>query len=230
MPPTRLVLASQSPRRRLLLALLPYPLTTIVPDVDEDLHLDADPATYVLRTAQQKAEAASVRLPEINGSTRTIVIAADTTVALEDQVMGKPGNAAEARDMLIALRGRTHQVHTGLCLVDRTAHREELSVHSAEVTMRAYSDDELEAYIATGDPFDKAGAYAIQDPVFRPVEHLAGCYLGVMGLSICDLVRLLARLELRDSLDMAVLAELHRGFDCPLFKAIQPARNPGTEQ
>jgi len=126
--------------------------------------------------------------------------------------MGKPAGPDEAGDMLRALRGRTHEVHTAVCVLEPAAGRELVSVHSAAVTMRAYSDAEIDAYIATGDPFDKAGAYAIQHPVFQPVARLAGCFLGVVGLSLCDLIPLLRQLDVPDRFDPAALVDTHQGI------------------
>lgn len=216
MTPLHFILASQSPRRRQLLELLQYPYAVLVPDVDEDLHLDQDPATYVQRTARQKAEAVAGQLPALTVE-RVVVIAADTTVALAGEIMGKPADAAEASEMLIRLRGRTHQVHTGLCLVDVGANREIISVHSAAVTMRDYTIEEINRYVATGDPMDKAGAYAIQHPQFRPVARLEGCYLAVMGLSLCDLILRLAQMDHAPAYARASLIAAHEGFDCPLL-------------
>ncbi len=206
------ILASQSPRRRQLFGLLGHPFQTLIPDVDEDVHLGAGPAGYVLRTAQQKAEAIAATLPPAPPGQRRLIVAADTTVALDGAILGKPGDAAEARAMLASLRGRTHDVHTGICVVDTAAGRELSSVSSAAVTMRDYSDAETAAYIATGDPFDKAGGYAIQHPVFRPVASLAGCFLAVVGLSLCDLIPLLRQLDVADRFDPAALVDAHHGF------------------
>ena len=204
------ILASASPRRRELLALLGYPFEVVVSGADEDAHLDATPAAYVRHTARYKAETVARELPPV-GDARRLIIAADTTVALDGAILGKPATPAEARAMLVALRGRDHNVHTAVCLVDSDG-REESSVHTAVVTMRDYSDAEVEAYIATGDPFDKAGGYAIQHPAFRPVAALSGCYLGVMGLSLCDLIPLLRRLDVPDRFDPAALVDAHSGF------------------
>jgi septum formation protein len=205
-----LILASASPRRRELLGLLGYPFEVIVSGADEDDHLDAGPAAYVLHTARYKAETVARDLPPTQGA-RRLIIAADTTVALDDAILGKPASADEARAMLVALRGRAHHVHTAVCVVDSDG-REESSVHTAAVTMRDYSDAEIESYIATGDPFDKAGGYAIQHPAFRPVAGLSGCYLGVVGLPLCDLVPLLRRLDVPDRFDPAALVDAHAGF------------------
>ncbi len=218
MPPIHLILASASPRRQALLGLLGYPFSVVVSGVDEDVHLDNDPPTYVARTARHKAQAIVQSLPlpppdsTLPSPLRQIIIAADTTVALGDTIMGKPAGPAEARAMLRSLRDQTHAVHTAVCVLEPDTGRERVSVHSAAVTMRAYSDAEIEAYIATGDPFDKAGAYAIQHPTFRPVARLAGCFLGVVGLSLCDLILLLRQLDVPDRFDPAALVDAHQGF------------------
>lgn len=205
----RLILASGSPRRRELLGLLDYPFEVVVSGADEDSHLDAGPAAYVLHTAWNKALAVATELPPTRES-RRLIIAADTTVDLDGVIMAKPATADEAREMLVALRGRVHSVHTAMCVLDEDG-REESVVHTAMITMRSYSDEEIAAYIATGDPFDKAGAYAIQHPTFSPVAALSGCYLGVMGLPLCDLIPLLRRHGLPDRFDPAALVDAHRG-------------------
>lgn len=206
------VLASQSPRRRELFGLLGYPFEIMAPDVDEDLHLSAGPATYVVRTARQKAEAVAAAQPPAQEGLRRLIVAADTTVALEGDILAKPGDDEEARAMLAALRGRTHEVHTGVCVIDAAAGRELSAVSTAAVTMRSYSDAEITAYIATGDPFDKAGGYAIQHPDFRPVAALSGCFLAVVGLSLCDLIPLLRELDVPDRFSPAALVDVHRGY------------------
>ncbi len=221
MPPTHFLLASQSPRRRQLLGLLGYPFEVVAPDVDEDVHLDAGPATYVLRTAQQKAEAAARLTPAPTSAPHPIIIAADTTVALDGAILGKPAGADEARRMLLALRGRSHDVHTGLCLVDAAGGREVAAVHSTVVTMRDYSAAEIDAYVATGDPLDKAGAYAIQHAGFTPVAALDGCYLTVVGLSLCGLIALLRDLGVPCRASRAELLALHDGYPCPLFERVR---------
>ena len=217
----RFILASQSPRRRQLLALLGYPFEVVVPNVDEDVHLDAGPATYVLRTAQQKAEAVA-RLRLLADTTlHPIIIAADTTVALDGAILGKPADADEARRMLLGLRGRAHDVHTGVCVVDAAGGREVAAVHSTVVTMRDYSAAQIDAYVATGDPLDKAGAYAIQHAGFSPVAALDGCYLTVVGLSLCGLIALLRELGVPCRASRAALLAAHDGFPCPLLEQIQ---------
>ena len=214
---THLILASQSPRRRALLALLGYPYTSLVSGADEEAHLEAGPATYVLRTAQQKAEAVAgaAGLPA-----NSLIIAADTTVALDGAILGKPADDADARRMLLALRGRAHEVYTAVCVVDNAGGRERSHVHTSLVTMRDYSPAEIDAYIATGDPLDKAGAYGIQHAQFQPVTRLDGCFLGVMGLSLCELLLLLAEVGLPCRASLAELRAAHQGHACPVLNSL----------
>ncbi len=206
----RFILASGSPRRRELLGLLNYPLDIVVSGADEDAHLDKPAADYVLHTARRKAESVAGMLPP-DPVFQRVVIAADTTVALDGAILGKPATADEARQMLARLRGRVHQVHTAVCVADAEGH-EASAVHTAQVTMRDYGDAEIDAYVATGDPFDKAGGYAIQHPVFRPVAALSGCYLGVMGLSLCDLIPMLRALDIPDRYVPSRLVDAHQGY------------------
>ena len=188
------ILASQSPRRRELLKLCGYPFVTRVAEVDENSVSHPNLAQDCIQTAQLKARAISDQIV-VPQAERTILIAADTTVGLDGNMMGKPTDEEDAQRMLIALRNRTHEVHTGVVLLDLDTGQELSGSHTAIVTMRPYSDQEIIDYVATGDPLDKAGAYAIQNHQFKPVSKLDGCYLGVMGLSICHLLQLLDQLE-----------------------------------
>lgn len=168
--------------------------------VDEDSVTHPDPAVNVVRTARLKAEAAaSLSADEAD----KIVIAADTTVALDGEMLNKPGDTVDARATLRRLRGRTHQVHTGLVLLDAGRGRTVTAVTTTDVAMRDYGDDEIDAYVATGDPLDKAGSYAIQHAGFRPVARLSGCYTGVVGLPLCRLVRTLRELGVGVDLPVA---------------------------
>ena len=124
-----------------------------------------------------------------------IVIAADTLVALEGEVLGKPRDARHAVEMLTQLRGRRHLVYSGLTILDIRQNRMINEIVETPVWMRAYSDAEIAAYVASGDPTDKAGAYAIQHPSFMPVERIEGCYANVMGLPLCHVYRGLAALN-----------------------------------
>ncbi len=171
-----LILASQSPRRRQLLAGLGLTFTVDAADVDETPLPGEAPDALVCRLCRAKAQAVAVRYPA------AVVLAADTLVALDGALLGKPVDAAEAVAMLRALRGRAHQVYTAVCVATNGALTARLS--TSDVTMRPYSDAEIAAYVATGDPLDKAGAYAIQYPAFSPVASWDGCYAGIMGLPL----------------------------------------------
>lgn len=202
-----------------MLGLCGYPFDTLAADVDENSVFDPDPAQDCIQTARLKAKAIlnQIRSPQRK---RMIIVAADTIVALDGQILGKPRNAADANQMLTTLRGRTHDVHTGVMVLDVNSGREVLGCHTSVVKMRRYTDQEMSAYVASGDPLDKAGAYAIQHPIFRPVEQLNGCYLGVMGLSICHLLQLLQQIDLPFQAELAPLETAHQRYECRLYDNI----------
>jgi len=181
-----LVLASASPRRRELLAALGVSFEVDPAGVDES-SAEAGPARLAETLALAKARAVAARRPA------DIVLGCDTVVALDGRLLGKPADAAEARAMLRALRGRAHEVVTGVAAVCAARGIEAVAHQRTVVVMRAYTDAECEAFIARGEPFDKAGGYAIQDVEFHPVERIDGCACGVMGLPLWTLRRLLAR-------------------------------------
>lgn len=186
-----IILASSSPRRKELLGALGIPFRIQPADVDEDalekaFHGDLhDLAPYL---AQHKAQAI---LDRLDPSDPSVVLAADTTVLLDNQILGKPRDVADAWSILRQLRNRTHEVTTGIALYGRHPALRQVTRHTTPVTMRNFSDDEIAAYIATGDPFDKAGAYAIQHSLFKPVARIAGCATNVIGLPMCVLVNCL---------------------------------------
>jgi septum formation protein len=196
-----LVLASNSPRRKQLLSLGGWAFTVIPAVLDEQQLEGENPQEYVLRMAAAKARAVAGQAPP-----NAVIIAADTTVVESGEILGKPSDAAEAEAMLRRLRGRTHQVHTALVLFRPEDGRLLSEVCSSDVTMRDYADEEMRVYIASGDPFDKAGAYAIQHITFNPVENLAGCYTNVVGLPLCRLMQMLPR--------MGFLQTSHLPFAC----------------
>ena len=197
-----LILASASPRRKELIPFLGLPWRVILARVDEESVSHPNPAQDVIATARLKAADVVGRAPA-----GAIVIAADTTVVLDGRRLNKPSGPAEARDMLVQLRGRAHHVHTGIVLVDKDSDRWQTDVATVEVPMRDYSLAEVDEYVASGDPLDKAGAYAIQHPGFRPVSGLSDCYAAVVGLPLCHLARALGRLGVRPPGDVATLCE-----------------------
>jgi MAF protein len=183
----RLILASGSPRRRQLLSLLGLPFIVKAAGVDET-QLDGEPPSeLVLRVSQAKAYAVREVRPD------ELVIAADTVVVFEGEVLGKPADSEDARRMLHRLRGRSHIVYSGVSVLHPAHQRMVCELGESFVWMRDYGDDEIDSYVDSGDPLDKAGAYAIQNPVFDPVSRVEGCWLSVMGLPLCHLGRALGR-------------------------------------
>ncbi|MFM8320053.1 MAG: Maf family protein [Chloroflexota bacterium] len=194
-----LYLASNSPRRKQLLALGGWSFTVLAAPVDESVLPGETPEAYVRRLAESKAWAALPRLAQLQGGADepAWIVAADTTVADcagAAQILGKPADAAEAQRMLRQLRGRVHQVLTGAAVLRIADRALRSAVEVTQVYMRDYSDAEIDAYIAGGDPMDKAGAYAIQHPGFHPVQNLQGCHANVIGLPVCRLAALLSEL------------------------------------
>ena len=202
-----LVLASRSPRRQELLAGLGLVFAVDAAEADE-APLPAEPAdAMVARLSRLKAAMIADRHPD------ALVLAADTAVVLDGVILGKPADAAEATAMLVALRGRTHLVHTAVTLARGGDLYTQIS--TSAVTMRAYSDAEIAAYVATGDPLDKAGAYAIQHPAFVPVAAWEGCYTGIMGLPLRLVRDMLARAGVATPGDVvAVCRGLHVAACC----------------
>ncbi len=195
------ILASNSPRRLQFFHHLGIPFHPESADIDESPAPNEPPVELVTRLALAKSLTVAARHTSRAGNPNpsppvdVLVIGADTVVAVEGELLGKPADTDEARTMLVRLRARTHQVHTALALALVAGGKlkcKRCLLNTTTVKMRDYSDDEIAAYIATGDSMDKAGAYAIQHSQFRPVQSLSGCPAGVMGLPAADLLRLLA--------------------------------------
>ena len=177
MPPLPLVLASASPRRAELLRAAGIPFEVVAADVDERQHGGEAPDAYVERLAIAKATTVAAARPG------RVVLGADTTVVLDDEVLGKPRDAAEAAAMLRRLSGRSHRVLTGVCLIGPDAHPES-GVAATTVEFRPLTGREIEQYVATGEPMDKAGAYAIQGGAGAFVTRIHGDYDNVVGLPV----------------------------------------------
>jgi MAF protein len=217
-----LILASASPRRRVLLARLGLPFEVVEPDIDESATAGR-PERIARRLAAAKARAVAIRRPDAT------IIAADTIVAHRGALLGKPRDAAEAEATLKRLRSRTHRVITAVAVLP-AGHRRPLIDHAVtSVTMRRYTDAEIAASIARGDPFDKAGAYAIQDERLAPVaayESLPadrrGCYCDVVGLPLWTAVRLLGRAGL-DITHIRASDLLPHCAECPLAAVWSPS-------
>ena len=187
--PVEVILASQSPRRRELLALIGVTHTVRPADIDESEQPGEAPIPHCERLAREKAHRLAVQHPD------AVVIAADTIVVLDGTILGKPTDTADAQRILARLSGRTHTVHTAMA-VARDG-RTESAVETVAVTFRALTDEEIAEYVATREPMDKAGAYGIQGYGATIVERIAGDYFSVMGLGLRRLVDLLQRVGLR---------------------------------
>ncbi|HXG35636.1 MAG TPA: Maf family protein [Dehalococcoidia bacterium] len=183
----RLVLASASPRRRELLSQLGISFAVSPSEVEENVPSSGRPERIARRLARAKAQA-SVRV-----NSTAWVLAADTVVSYRGRLLGKPRSAREAQEMLRLLRGRRHAVVTAIVLAGPLGRRVMLAHARTTVHMREYTEQEIADYIASGDPFDKAGAYAIQAERFQPVAAYQGCYCNVVGLPLWLTVRLLGR-------------------------------------
>lgn len=184
----RVILASQSPRRRELLTLIGIPHEVRPADIDETPLPGELPVPHAERLARAKAHALAEREPD------AVVIAADTIVVVDGDILGKPRDDDDAQAMLARLSGRTHTVYTAIA-VARGAHTES-AVEAVEVTFRLLSAAEIADYVATREPMDKAGAYGIQGYGATIVERVDGDYFSVMGLGLRRLVELLARVGL----------------------------------
>lgn len=210
-----LILASNSPRRKQLLTLGGRTFAVVAAEVDERLKLGEEPLAYVLRLAETKARAIVSK-----ASPEDVVIAADTTVVDGENILGKPVDEIEADSMLRRLRGRTHQVYTALAVLRVLDDLLLTDWCCTDVPMRQYSDDEMKAYISTGDPLDKAGAYAIQHTGFNPVENLHGCFANVMGLPLCHLTRTLIKLGIELEADIPQACQLSLQYECPIHSQV----------
>lgn len=207
-----IVLASASPRRRDLLRLLGISFSVQAADVDEEPLPGERPEALTRRLARTKALAIgapngadtavtsaialsrSVHQIARDASIAQVVLAADTVVVLGDTILGKPADEVNATEMLVSLRGRAHRVLTGVAVAIGSAIAWE-SVVETTVWMRRYGDDEVARYVRSGKPFDKAGAYGIQDADFRPVDRIEGCLSNVVGLPLCEVRKALLTID-----------------------------------
>jgi septum formation protein len=189
LPPTKLILASASARRAEILRDAGIPFTVISSAVDETPIPGESGTHLVQRLADAKAELVAARAVG-----PAIVIAADTEVVLEGQVLGKPRTSDDARNMLAKLSARTHSVITGITLIRLPDAERRRFVETTQVHFTMLSDEELTRYLATEEPFDKAGSYAIQGRAGRYIPRIEGCYFNVVGLPLAHLCRALAEL------------------------------------
>jgi septum formation protein len=211
-PRYELILASASPRRQQFLRELGLTFTILSADIDETPQPGERPIALARRLAEAKARAVAARLAAV-GPPR-LIIAADTVVALGETLLGKPADEAEATAMLQTLCDRVHEVHSGVSVLAMPGGTQRTHVNTTQVQMRAYTATEIAAYVATGDPLDKAGAYAIQHRTFAPVYALTGCVSGVIGLPLADLRDLLQAFGVIVPQPVAAVCQPQTTFPC----------------
>jgi septum formation protein len=216
------ILASNSPRRKELLSLFKQPFIVSPADIDETELPSETPGDYVCRLAKTKAEVVANRFPMAD-----VIIAADTTVADGNEILGKPLDCEDGRRMLRQLRGREHQVYTAITISIPAEGVLQQELCLTQVPMRAYSDDEIEEYLQSGDPMDKAGAYGIQHRGFHPVESFQGCFASVMGFPACHLARSLKKLGKMPLIEINIACKQYLQYDCPIAIRVLAGENIG---
>lgn len=216
----RIVLASKSPRRKDFFRLLGLDFVADSSETDEDIAGGLTPAEAVRSLSRRKARAVATRHPD------ALVVGADTIVVLDGDVLGKPADRDEAAAMLRRLRGRPHEVLSAVTLILPSS-AEITECAESRVVMRDYSDAEIQAYVDSGDPMDKAGAYAIQNHAFHPVAQIEGCYASVMGLPLCHLARAFWQAGAPLDVDVPALCRAETGYPCAVYPRYWPGRRPG---
>jgi MAF protein len=217
----RLILGSGSPRRQELLRLLDIPFEVRAPMVDERLLPGEVPADAPQRISRLKAESVAF---DVGAG---LVLAADTIVVHKGDILGKPRDGMDAVAMLRRLRGERHLVLTGVSVMDAAVGKHITDLCESRVWLRVMDDSEIEAYVKTGDPLDKAAAYAIQNTEFAPVARLEGCPANVMGLPLCHVVRGLRRLGATLPLSLPLRCDMRYGYSCALTGLVMPGAKGG---
>src|SRR6266404_1302918 len=174
----KIVLASGSPRRADILRTISWPFEIIPPDIDETRHAGEDAVTYVKRLARAKAEAVARQ------AVGSLIVAADTTVVIGEEILEKPSNHDDAQRMLQKLGGQWHRVISGVALLDSATSKSQVACETTDVKFAAMSQDEIDWYVSSGEPMDKAGAYAIQGLGARFIEEIRGDYFNIVGLPV----------------------------------------------
>jgi MAF protein len=203
-------LASNSPRRREMFGWVDWKLNFVSANVDESQYENELPENHVRRLAIEKCKSL------INIPSTDFVIAADTIVVLDHMILGKPANTEHAYQTLVNLRGRSHWVMTSVAVRQGDQENPSHEICKTEVKMRDYSDSEIIHYIESGDPMDKAGAYAIQNKDFHPVIDFGGCMASVMGMPLCHLERTLRKFSNYQETDWPKICQFHLKYRCPI--------------
>lgn len=216
---TEFILASKSPRRKILLRNLIDPFIVVNPEVEEREIPGEKPGDFVVRLAKEKAlNGGASLLP--NSLENPLVIGADTIVVDGKEILGKPLDQVDAARILEQLRGKAHQVLSGIALYNLSTGEIQTRLVCTEVEMREYTEDEIREYIASGDPLDKAGAYGIQNRDFNPAPEFYGCYANVMGLPLCHLAVLMKDMEIETDPRVAERCQDSIDYQCPVYTDI----------
>jgi septum formation protein len=213
-------LASNSPRRREMLGWLDWDIQPVAVDIDESRWETETARDYVMRVSREKAQA-FIKDSDVN----SVIIAADTIVVLDDEILGKPRDVNDAFAILSALRGRTHEVLTAIAI--RTAAGITQDMCCSPVRMRNYTTGEIHAYIESGDPLDKAGAYAIQNRAFSPADDFNGCFASVMGMPLCHLERTLKQCGIGRPNQFALVCQNQLKYSCPITSRVMAGEDIG---
>lgn len=203
-----------------MLGWLDLDISASAANIDESRRPNEPARDYVWRLAAEKAA-----VPITAAGKDSVVIAADTIVVLGEEILGKPGDTQKAFDMLSRLRARAHWVYTAIAVFKNGKIFQDICC--SQVVMRNYSDAEIEEYIASGDPMDKAGAYAIQSPSFHPAVGFGGCFASVMGMPLCHLERTLQKCDLRQPNEFASVCQNHLKYNCPITGRVMAGEDIG---
>ena len=215
-------LASNSPRRREMMTWMDWNFEASAANINESQRSNESARKYVLRLAAEKAS-----YPFFGVGVDDCVIAADTIVVLDEKILGKPADEREAFQMLTRLRARAHFVMTAIAVRSGNPARLRQDICCTRVQMRDYSDEEIEQYIASGDPLDKAGAYAIQNTAFHPALDFNGCFASVMGMPLCHLERTLLKFSIDEPDDLAGICQNHLEYKCSITGRVMAGEDIG---
>ncbi len=213
---TEFILASKSPRRKTLLRNLIDPFIVVNSDVDEREIPGENPDEFVMRLAKEKALKGGAGVLT-NSLENAFVLGADTIVVDGTEILGKPQDQMDAARILKQLRGKTHKVLSGIALYNLSTGEIQTRLVCTEVVMREYTDDEIQDYIASGDPMDKAGAYGIQNSDFNPAPDFFGCFANVMGLPLCHLAVLMKEMGIETDHRVADRCQDSIDYQCPIY-------------
>jgi len=205
-----------------MLSWIDWNLEASAANIDESRHPEESAQECVIRLAAEK-----VSYPIPGAGLDDVVIAADTIVVLDEEILGKPADEGEAYEMLSRLRGREHWVMTAIAVRSGDTGHVHQDICCTRVQMREYSAKEIKQYVASGDPMDKAGAYAIQNTAFHPVADFNGCFASVMGMPLCHLERTLLKLSIYKPSGLAVICQNHLEYNCLITSRVMAGEDIG---